>query len=118
MKLTTFAVDGHTFVVVPCSEYDRLIEPAGRVKLPPLPKGDKHGNVPAIEYAQAAIARSILRDRVRAGLSRDELAALAGVRIETLARIESGTHDTNVATIDKLDHALRQRLEGRNGRRP
>jgi len=44
---------------------------------------------------------------VAAGLSQRELALKAGVRVETLCRIETGKHIPSVPTIDKLDRALK-----------
>ena len=39
---------------------------------------------------------------------REELARRAGIRVETLCRIETGKHTPSVPTIDKLDRALKQ----------
>ncbi|HEX5500378.1 MAG TPA: helix-turn-helix transcriptional regulator, partial [Thermomicrobiales bacterium] len=41
------------------------------------------------------------------GWSQAELARRAGVRAETLNRIEQGKHSASVSTIDKLDSALK-----------
>lgn len=76
--------------------------------LPPLPAPDANGNYPAVEYARASLARKVIRDRVAAGLSQRELARRAGVRVETLCRIETGKHSPSIASIDKIDRALRQ----------
>ncbi|MCI0335210.1 MAG: helix-turn-helix domain-containing protein [Planctomycetes bacterium] len=75
---------------------------------PELPAPDSQGNYPAVEYARASLARKIIRDRVAAGLSQRQLALRAGVRVETLCRIETGRHTPSVPTIDKIDRALRQ----------
>jgi DNA-binding XRE family transcriptional regulator len=77
-------------------------------RLPPLPKPDRKGNYPAVEFGCAAIARGILRDRVKAGLIQKQLAKLAGIRVETLCRIETGRHLPSVPTIEKIDRALKQ----------
>jgi predicted transcriptional regulator len=53
-------------------------------------------------------ARDVIRDRVAAGLSQRELAKLAGVRVETLCRIETGKHTPSIATITKIDSALKK----------
>jgi ribosome-binding protein aMBF1 (putative translation factor) len=91
---------GERFIILPEAEYCRL---TGE---PPLPAPDESGNYPAAEALDVSIARSILRDRRRLGLSQAELARRAGIRPETLNRIERGTHSPSVATIDKLDRAL------------
>jgi transcriptional regulator with XRE-family HTH domain len=53
------------------------------------------------------IARQIIRRRHVLGWTQAELAQRAGVRAETLSRLETGKHTPNIATVDKLDRALR-----------
>ncbi len=105
---TTIHLGGKSYVVVEREQYERLTALAKAAKLPPLPKPDAQGNYPALEYARASIARDIIRDRVEAGLSQRELAQLAGIRVETLCRIETGKHTPSLPTIDKIDRALRE----------
>jgi ribosome-binding protein aMBF1 (putative translation factor) len=76
--------------------------------VPPLPDADADGNYPAAETLRAVLARQIARRRAAAGWSQAELAAAAGVRQETVSRIESGKNAPNVATVDKLDRALKR----------
>ncbi len=84
-----------------------------------MPPPDAQGNYPAVEYARASLARKIIRDRVAAGLSQRDLAVRAGVRVETLCRIETGKHIPSVPTIDKLDRALKQAVRNQQvGKRP
>ena len=78
----------------------------------PLPKPDAKGNYPALDYLRASIARDIIRDRLALGLTQKELARRAGVRVETLCRIETGKNTASVATVDKIDRALK--LAARN----
>jgi predicted transcriptional regulator len=75
-------------------------------RLPPLPKPDARGNYPALAYARASLARNIIRRRQAVGLTQVELARRAGVRPETLNRLEQGRHTPTIATVDKLDRAL------------
>ena len=105
MAAQTVLLEGKPYVFLPRDEYDRLTELAKAAELPPLPPPDAHGNYPAVEYARASLARKIIRDRVAAGLSQRELATRAGVRVETLCRIETGKHVPSVPTIDKIDRA-------------
>jgi DNA-binding XRE family transcriptional regulator len=81
--------------------------------LPRLPRGDRNGNVPAVAYARASIAREIVSRRTAAGLTQGELATLAGVRIETVNRVEKARHTPSTATIVKLDEALRKVERGK-----
>lgn len=75
--------------------------------LPPLPAADANGHYPAVEYAYASLARTIITRRLAAGWTQAELAAKAGVRTETVNRLESGRHSPNVRTVDKIDAALK-----------
>jgi len=52
-------------------------------------------------------ARDILRARRKLGLSQADLARRAGVRAETINRIEHGKNTPSVPTIVKIDRALR-----------
>jgi DNA-binding XRE family transcriptional regulator len=81
--------------------------------LPPLPKPDKNGNFPAVEYARISLARDIVRDRRAAGLTQQQLAKMVGTRQETISRIETGKHTASVKLVDKIDRALRKALDKR-----
>lgn len=48
--------------------------------------------------------------RRAAGLSQEELASLAGLRQETVCRIESGKHSPTVRTVAKIDKGLQAAL--------
>ena len=119
MIAQTILLEGKPYVVLPRDEYDRLSTLAKAGELPPLPKPDAQGNYPAVEYARASLARKIIRDRVAAGLSQRELATRAGVRVETLCRIETGKHTPSVPTVDKIDQALKRyaKSKGKRGRK-
>ena len=111
MAAQTITLEGKSYVVLPSDEYERLATLAKAGEMPLLPQPDAQGNFPAVEYARASLARKIIRDRVAAGLSQKELALRAGVRVETLCRIETGKHTPSVPTIDKLDRVLRQLIK-------
>jgi DNA-binding XRE family transcriptional regulator len=110
---TPLKLGNQEYVVLPRKQYERLAASAELSELPPLPPADEKGNYPAIEYLRASIARNIVKDRIKAGLSQKELAGLAGVRVETLCRIETGKHTASVPTIEKIDRALRRASAGR-----
>jgi DNA-binding XRE family transcriptional regulator len=105
MEHQTITRKGKRFVLVPIDIYRRqAIDSA----LPTFPPVDSDGNSNAIEFARAAIARRLIQDRRKAGLSQQQLAKLAGVRQETISRIESGKHTATVRVIDKLDKAIQK----------
>ncbi len=105
-------IDGKRYVLMPESEYELLCGCAGQAlqiaddDLPQLPKPDKRGRFPAEEYARASLARDIIRSRRQARLSQQQLADLAGIRQETLSRIETGKHKASIKTVDKIEHAI------------
>jgi DNA-binding XRE family transcriptional regulator len=99
----TVTLAGQRFVIVPEAEFRRMAKDAGEL---PLPRRDARGNYPAAEALQVSIARSVLRERRAAGLTQVELAQLAGIRPETLNRIEKGKHAPSVATVEKIERSL------------
>lgn len=68
----------------------------------PLPRGTKS----AVAFADGAIGSDLRRRRTRTGLSQAEVARRAGVRVETLSRIENGHGNPTAATVRKILHAL------------
>jgi DNA-binding XRE family transcriptional regulator len=103
----TIELNGKSYVILEHQEYQRLTTLAKAAELP-LPEADADGNYPAVEYARASLARGIIGDRVAAGLSQKELAKLAGIRVETLCRIETGKHTPSVPSVNKIDRALKK----------
>src|SRR5258707_241175 len=104
--MQTIERNGEVYVLVPRAVWQRLA--SGDVPMPALPPADAAGNVPAVGFARATIARGIIRDRVAAGLSQAGLARLAGIRAETLNRIERAKVTPDEATVSKIDRALRR----------
>jgi DNA-binding XRE family transcriptional regulator len=105
MDKAALHLDGRDYVILPREEYDRLKSLA---RLPALPRPDAQGRMPAVEFSRASLARKIIRRRVEANLTQKRLAELAGIRVETLCRIETGKHSASVPTIDRIDRALRK----------
>ena len=106
-SVPTFTVAGQRFVILPESDYRRLRARSDEAEEgPPMPKPDAQGNYAAVEALRVSLARKIIRRRQAAGLSQVELARRAGIRPETLNRLEQGRHTPTVATVDKLDRAL------------
>jgi DNA-binding XRE family transcriptional regulator len=108
MGVQTLTLNGTRYAVLEAREYDRLRALAGAAdpELPPLPEPNESGNYPALEYATAVLARKIVRERRAAGLTQADLARRAGVRPETLNRIERGKAVPSIATVDKIARAI------------
>lgn len=104
-------IAGRDYVLVPHRVFERMqaqVEASAREELPALPPLDADGTYPAVEYARASLARKIIRARWTAGLSQAELARRAGIRPETLNRIERGKVTPDTATIAKIDRILKK----------
>ena len=97
---------GKSYVLVAVEAWEALV--SGGVAMPPLPAADAEGNVPAVAFARATIARRIIRDRTALGLSQVRLAKMAGIRPETLNRIEKGRVTPDEATALKIEKVLKQ----------
>src|SRR5438034_744778 len=99
--------NGRRMVLVEESEYERLRQKADEWE-PLMPEPLPSGNYPAPEALAVIQARNILRARRKLGLSQAELARRAGIRPETLNRIEHAKSKPNVKTMAKIDRALSQ----------
>src|SRR6266498_3838234 len=116
MVTGTIELEGKRFVVVPEEEYDRLCQRAavaGDIELPGLPTPDRKGNYPAVAALRVGLARKLIRRRWSVGLSQAEVARRAGIRPETLNRIEKAKVTADTRTITKVVRAL-ETAERRN----
>ncbi len=110
MSVQSITIRGEQFVVVEKAEFDRLRLLAEKFNelAPPTPEPDEHGLRPALPTIRAMIARDIIQDRLAACLTQKKLARLAGVRPETMSRIEAGKHTPTEDTIARIDRALKR----------
>lgn len=104
MPLQTISIANDELVVLSRKDFDSLMEKAGM--LPARPRRNARGNVPARSAIDISIARDLVNDRIRHGWTQTELARRAGVRLETISRIEAGLHIPRQETLLKLDRAL------------
>lgn len=127
MTVQTIEIEGKSYVFLPMAEFVAMQAAAtgdGPANLPALPEPDADGNVPAVEYARASLARDLILARRAAGLTQAQLAKASGVRVETISRLELAKHSADPRTIDKLDKVLskpakptqRTRTSARRGR--
>jgi len=104
MALPTLEMDGKRLVLLTEEAFAELMEKAG--VLPPLPPADKRGAREALPFADAAIARKLISRRIKSGLTQKELAKRAGVRLETICRLEAGKHAPTRETMARIEVVL------------
>ena len=104
MKVQHIEVGDGRMVVLSEDDFNAIMEKAG--VLPPMPAKTQSGNYPATETCDAIIARKIVTRRIRAGMTQVELARKAGVRFETISRLESAKQVPRRETIIRIDAAL------------
>ena len=109
--METIEKNGTVFVLVPEAAWDKLAR--GDVTMPELPPADAEGNRDALAYARVSIARTIIRDRVAAGLSQARLAELAGITRQVLNRIEHARVTPDGTTITKIDKAINRAMSAK-----
>ena len=106
LKPRYLKIKGKRMVVLPQAEFEELLRKADLWE-PAMPTPDERGLYP-LSVLAVIQARDILRARRKLGLSQAELARRAGIRPETLNRIEQGRNKPSVPTIAKLDRALKE----------
>ena len=102
----TLTIEGKRYYLLDEAEYARM---ANSEALPGLPGKDDSGGVPAVSYVRALIARRIIQARTKLNWTQVELARRAGIRVETLNRIEKCRQSADPRSIDKIDAALKPR---------
>lgn len=97
-------LDGLRYVIVRESAFEALCRRAG-VDGQPAEPSDR-GLAGALDIDRATLAEKLLRRRRACGLSQAELARRAGIRPETLNRIERGRTTPDFRTVRKLVVAI------------
>ena len=102
MKTTTayqrVLLDGKWYLVIAEDEFRALTEP-------PSSKGVMD-ELDAFNVSDQRLADRLLQRRQESGLTQKDLAHLAGIRVETLNRIEKGRTTPDFKTIRKLVNAI------------
>ncbi len=98
----TLTIEGKKYYLIDEKEYRSL----KAAEMPPLPGKNDTGGIPAVSYVRALIARRIIKARQERGLSQAELARRAGIRVETLNRIEKCRQSADPKSIEKIEAAL------------
>jgi DNA-binding XRE family transcriptional regulator len=100
----TVELDGIRYVILRETVFELLCEKA-RVRQR-NPSADVESSTPGLDLDRTSLAQKLVRRRRAAGLSQAELARRAGVRAETLNRIERGRTTPDFATVRKLVIAM------------
>jgi len=106
MTMQTLTISGKQFALLPMRDFRLLQKRATAQKLPKLPEPLANGNYPATETIRVIYARKLIQERQAAGLSQAELARRAGLRSETINRLEKGKHSPDTATLNKIAKAF------------
>jgi len=93
-------LDGIRYVILRESLFEHLCQQAGVPQARPVSADEP--SAPGFELDRASLAERLVRRRGAAGLSQAELARRAGIRPETLNRIERGRTTPDFATVRKL----------------
>lgn len=104
IKPPVVTIGTEQIVVLTRKEFDVLSRKAETWE-PELPPPNERGNYP-LSALNVVTAQEVIRARRKAGLTQSDLAHLAGIGLETLARIESGTSSTSTRTMQKIQNAL------------
>lgn len=97
-------LDGIRYVILRESVFDRLCQQAGIGQ--ECVAADEQALSPGFDMDRVSLAEKLVRRRRASGLSQVELARRAGVRPETLNRIERGHTTPDFATVRKLVLAM------------
>src|SRR5262249_15880088 len=100
-------------VVLSAKEYERLAKKAD-VRESAFPVPNERGNYP-MQALDIVMAQDMILARRHLSFTQAELARRAGIRAETLNRIEQGKHSPNLSTMQKIDRALK-RAQVKNGK--
>ena len=106
MKPRYLKINGKRMVAVSQADFEELLRRADLWE-PDMPEPDERGLYP-LSVLAVIQARDILRARRKLGLSQVDLARRAGIRPETINRIELGKNKPSVLTIAKIDRALKE----------
>lgn len=104
----TMTLDNESYVLLPHHEYQELMARAHGIEMPAYPKPGRKGQRDAVQFGLVSISREIVTRRLAADLTQEQLAVLAGVRVETISRLESAKHHPQQATLARVDKALRE----------
>jgi DNA-binding XRE family transcriptional regulator len=112
MTVQMITIGGTEYALLKSEELARLaslahVEISGLIDGPALPPADADGYRPALATVRVRIAQDLIASRRALGWSQQDLADRAGVRQESISRIESGRHTPTMRTMTKIDKAIK-----------
>ncbi len=106
-RYTVLELDGLRYAVLRESRLRTVCRRAGVVPRPPDEPNTPRPSLAGFEADDARLAERLIERRKATGLCQAELARRAGVRVETLNRIERGRTTPDFATVRKLVIAMK-----------
>lgn len=87
-----------------CTSLDELID------VEYGPKGTEERNIFDAETKEFCIAQTLREERIRAGLTQQQLADLMGTKKAYISRVETGKQNLNLATVFRLFNCLGKKV--------
>ena len=100
-------LEGKTYIVIAKDEFLSLTQPGQAA--------ERTDELDAFSVSDQRLADRLLKRRKISGLSQKDLAARAGIRVETLNRIEKGRTTPDFKSIRKLVNAIHSHRESQPG---
>ena len=105
MTLHDIVMDGRRYVMIPRDEWDRFAKHLPDPDLLPEPAANADGSF-SPEHVRVMLCNKVIQQRKSARLTQAQLAKRAGIRVETISRLESGKHIPSVRTMEKIEAAI------------
>ena len=105
MTLHDIVMDGRAYVMIPREEWDKVAKALSDSDLLPVPSPNPDGSF-SPEHVRVMLCNKVIQQRKGAKLTQAQLAKRAGIRIETISRLESGKHIPSVRTMEKIEAAI------------
>lgn len=87
-----------------CTSLDELID------VEYGPKGTEERNIFDAETKEFCIAQTLREERIRAGLTQQQLADLMGTKKAYISRVETGKQNLNLTTVFRLFNCLGKKV--------
>lgn len=108
MTLHDLVMDGRKYVMIPRDEWDHLAKHLPDPDLLPAPPPNADGSF-SPHHVRVMLCNKVVLLRKKAKLTQAQLAKRAGIRVETISRLESGKHIPSVRTMEKIEAAIAAR---------